>query len=306
LEIVTQPFLVFDVPLDAPEESEDLGTKEKFWFNHPVKGKCLFKKARPETGEAWSEKIAAELSELLNLPHASYELAKFSNEFGTLSPSFIPEGGNLFLGNEILSQVISSYPREENAPSQHTVAQVLETLERSSLGLPLSWIAPDGITNAVEVFVGYLLLDAWIGNTDRHHENWGVIRLEGQTYLAPTYDHASSLGRELRDEKRNSLSSGTYKRSVQTYVEKGPSCLYSEAIDAKPLKIYDAFCKAAKLYPKAANIWLDILATISADNTLALFQRIPGECISLIAIEFAQKILEINQNRLLEFKSQLQ
>jgi hypothetical protein len=81
---------------------------------------------------------------------------------------------------------------------------------------------------------------------------------------------------------------------------------YSEARDAKPLKIYNAFCHAAKLCPNAANVWVNKLSTISADKTLALFQRIPGERMSPMAIEFAQKILEINQNRLLESKSQLQ
>lgn len=29
---------------------------------------------------------------------------------------------------------------------------------------------------AFDVFTGYLLLDAWIANTDRHPHNWGVLR----------------------------------------------------------------------------------------------------------------------------------
>jgi hypothetical protein len=304
---VAQFFRVIEVPSDASTETEDLGTKVKFWFHDPELGLCLFKKIRPNTGEDWSEKIVAELCELLNLPHANYELATFNDERGTISSSFIPDNGSLFLGNELLSQVVSDYPQDEDSPSQHTVAQVIDTLNGSALGLPRNWIPPDGITNAVEVFVGYLLLDAWIGNTDRHHENWGVIRLEGQTYLAPTYDHASSLGRTLTDQERQGrLKTKDNRYSVQAYVERGKSCLYSEARDAKPLKIYNAFCHAAKLCPNAANVWVNKLSTISADKTLALFQRIPGERMSPMAIEFAQKILEINQNRLLESKSQLQ
>lgn len=304
---MTQLFRVINVSPDAPEETEDLGTKEKFWFQDENLGLCLFKKARPETGEDWSEKIAAELCHLIGLPHANYELATFKDQYGTVSPSFIPERGSLSLGNEILSQAIAAYPQSEKAPAQHTVSQVFDILQKTPLNLPQNWTPPDKITSVVEVFVGYLLLDAWIGNTDRHHENWGVIRLEAQTYLAPTYDHASSLGRTLRDQERqNRLKTKDKGYSVQAYVEKGTSCLYSEVIDNKPLKIYEAFCQAAILYPNAANIWLDKLATVSADNTLALFQRIPGERISSIAIEFAQKILEINQHRLLAFKSQLQ
>ena len=40
--------------------------------------------------------------------------------------------------------------------------------------------------------------------SDRHHENWGILRERIATgwldCLAPTFDHASSLGRELVDD----------------------------------------------------------------------------------------------------------
>ena len=41
--------------------------------------------------------------------------------------------------------------------------------------MPFEWKPIEGIVSALDVFVGYLLLDAWIGNTDRHHENWGFV-----------------------------------------------------------------------------------------------------------------------------------
>jgi hypothetical protein len=46
------------------------------------------------------------------------------------------------------------------------------------VNLPINGIPPEGIQKAVDVFVGYLLLDAWIGNGDRHHENWGIVRMK--------------------------------------------------------------------------------------------------------------------------------
>jgi hypothetical protein len=37
----------------------------------------------------------------------------------------------------------------------------------------------------------------------RHHQNWGLILSpDKKTYLAPTFDHASSLGRNETDENR--------------------------------------------------------------------------------------------------------
>ncbi|NEP10149.1 MAG: hypothetical protein F6K14_08015 [Symploca sp. SIO2C1] len=97
-----EAFPIVEVSQDAPEESEVMGTKEKFWFNDQERGLCLYKKARLGTGEDWSEKIAAELCKLLGLPHADYELATFDGSWGIISPSFLPEDGSLIPGNEIL------------------------------------------------------------------------------------------------------------------------------------------------------------------------------------------------------------
>lgn len=96
---MVEEFPIVEVPLDAPEASEEMGTKEKFWFRNGNQRLCLYKKARPETGEDWSEKIVAELCELLGLPHAEYELAMFDHCRGVISPSFLPELGSLIPGN---------------------------------------------------------------------------------------------------------------------------------------------------------------------------------------------------------------
>lgn len=202
---MSNQFPIIEVPVDAAEAEEAMGTKFKFWFQHPELGNCLFKQARANTGEDWAEKIAAELAQLLGLPHANYELAVWLEQPGVISPNFLAENTDLMHGNDILAGLASSYPRNQGYRlSQHTVSIVLEALKRPGLQLPLSWTPPLGITEAISTFVGYLLLDAWIGNGDRHHENWGfVVRLpEGIPHLAPTYDHASCLGRELLDAKR--------------------------------------------------------------------------------------------------------
>ncbi|MEH1906826.1 HipA-like protein [Nostoc sp.] len=298
-----EQFQIIDVPLDAPEADEDLGTKEKFWFRHQYLGRCLFKKARPNTGEDWAEKIAAQLSELLGLPHADYELAIFNGENGIVSPSFLPpqEGAILTLGNEILARIVSNYPQDYKDLSQHTIDNVFNAIGDALVNLPINWKPPEGISHPTETFVGYLLLDAWIGNSDRHHENWAFISLEEKIYLAPTYDHASCLGRNESDSKRKSrLITKDAGFSVQAYVEKCNSALYARVGDQKTLKTFNAFCEAQKRYPDAARIWLNNLARVSSNDTLELFERIPSNRISQTAIEFAQKILELNQSKLLD------
>lgn len=303
---MSQEFFIVEVPSNAPEETEEMGTKEKFWFHDLNRGLCLYKKSRPGTGEDWSEKIAAELCELLGLPHADYELATFENSRGTISPCFLPKAGSLIPGNEVLAQLMSDYPSGSSNPSQHTISNVFQVIGEPTVNLPSGWVPPEGICTAADVFIGYILLDAWIGNTDRHHENWAFIRVEQQNFLAPTYDHASSLGRNEPDQKRRErLTTKDRNFSVSAYVEKCESCLYAEISDKKPLKTFDAFCTAAQFRPEAARIWLERLAMVSATNTVDLFNRLPNERISPTASKFARRILEINQQRLLDCSGKL-
>lgn len=177
-------------------------------------------------------------------------------------------------------------------------------LKTPRVNLPRHWIPPAGVSNAEETFVGYLLLDALIGNSDRHHENWAFVSLNGKTYLAPTYDHASCLGGNETDETRERrLTTKDKGFSVQVFVTKCRSALYAKDSDQKPLKTFDAFLEARQRYPNAANIWLEHLNKVSNNDILGLFQRIPTERISKTAIEFAQKILEINQRRLRDLRN---
>ncbi|MBE9077546.1 HipA-like protein [Romeria aff. gracilis LEGE 07310] len=242
---MSQEFFIVEVPSKAPEETEEMGTKEKFWFHDLNRELCLYKKSRPGTGEDWSEKIAAELCELLGLPHADYELATFENSRGTISPCFLPKAGSLIPGNEVLAQLMSDYPSGSSNPSQHTISKVFQVIEKPTVNLPSGWVPPEGICTAADVFIGYILLDAWIGNTDRHHENWAFIRVEQQNYTA------------------------------------------------------------AQFRPEAARIWLERLAMVSATNTVDLFNRLPNERISPTASKFARRILEINQQRLLDCSGKL-
>ena len=292
-------FPIIDVPDNAAEAQEAMGTKFKFWYRHPELDNCLFKLARPETGEDWSEKIAAELAGLLGLPHAIYELATWLGQPGIISPRFLPKSTALIHGNDILAGQVSSYPKSQGYRlSQHTLSLVLQALTKPGLRLPLQWSPPSGISEAVSVFVGYLMLDAWIGNGDRHHENWGfVVQLpDGIPHLAPTYDHASCLGRELLDAKRIER---LQNQTVEKYAERSRSAFYRQESDKRPMSTLEVFRAIAQQYPKSANLWLEKLAQLSSQDLTSLWERIPSHRISQPALEFGYRMLEINRRRLL-------
>lgn len=309
---MTEPFPVVEVPADAPLSLEQMGSKEKFWFWHPGLGKCLFKAVREGTGEDWAEKVAAERCALVGLPHARYELATWAGKRGVVTPRFVPEKGSLVHGNELSGLLVEGYP--EPAPGsralyrvpQHTVERVLRILSAPRLRPPFGWERPSGVVSAVDVFLGYLALDAWIGNTDRHHENWGLLVVKEEEdpprfglHLAPTFDHASSLGRNESDERRKArLTTRDERFSVAGYASKASSALFLRETDRKPLSTLDAFREAAREHPAACSYWAHGIRTASLVEIRGILDRIPADRISQVGVEFALEMLRASRERI--------
>jgi hypothetical protein len=297
---------------DAPESTEPLGTKDKFWYEG---GQFLFKQVRPGTGEDWSEKVCAELAEYLGLPHAEYDLAEWHTEGqvlrGVRSRNFCAPGTALILGNELLAEVDPSYPAVASVSNYrvpaHTVDRVLSTLRLRELALPIGWTPPPFVETAVDAFIGYLSLDALVGNTDRHHENWGVLRSpNGQLHLAPTFDHASSLGRNLRDNERaERLQTHDQNRTVEAFAKRAKSALFRTESDLKPQTALSAFLEAARFSRAAAQGWLDVIRTLRDTDAAIIVKDVPPDRISHTALEFACRLISINRDNLLASREEL-
>lgn len=310
-KIAANVFPIYDISKLEPARIEQMGTKEKYWFSRAERywhwdsegDEFLFKAGRAGTGENWAEKVAAELCTLLELPHAEYDLATYHKIKGVISPKFVPKGAWLRLGNELLRKYIRGYEQlRRYKQKQHTVRVVLTVVSDRRVKLPIGWSNSDGLDCAADVFVGYLMLDAWIANTDRHHENWGLVVVpeNSSIHLAPTFDHASSLGRNesdhAREERLNTKDTG---RNMDKYVQKARSAFYRMPDDFKPLTTLDAFREAAMRRPEAARFWLGKLEQISSRNTKPILDKVPTEEMSNITKEFTQAILDLNRQRLL-------
>jgi len=304
-------YQIITVPEQIEESIETLGTKPKFWFKHNGIS-YLYKSGYGDSGEHWSEKIACELCNLLNLPHAHYELAVYKGVKGVICPDFMPEGGTLNFGNQLLIERVKDYPGTQFfRVKAHTLDLVLRILGSSSHRVqpPLGWKGPDGITKGVEVFVGYLMLDAWIGNQDRHHHNWGLIWTKEKTnHLAPSYDHGSSLGRNETDKNRFHILNHRGRPGrpllIQEYVEKARSAFYSTNSSIR-LKTTEAFKRAAEKYKNAGKLWLNRLERVSDEDVDLILKSIPETEMTQLAIEFTRKLLNLNKERLLRIGTQV-
>lgn len=289
-----EPFPILEVE-DLPERREPIGSKTKFWFRRSD-GLWLFKQARASTGEAWAEKIAAELAGALGLPHARVELAQCGHVTGVATLDFTSEAklGNLVHGNELLFETDPHYPKTSDYRVQeHTLDAVRRVLNKSEVGLP-KWQWPAGVSTPWEAFLGYLLLDALICNTDRHHQNWGVLVRSGAARvtrtLAPTFDHASSLGRELTDGDRDRRLHTTDKRGdLDAYVAKARSALHDA--NGHLLGTTAAFETACSMSPASGGAWLERLRSIRRETYADTVSRVPGQTMSALARSFALGLL---------------
>ncbi len=286
-----------------------MGTKAKFWYRLPNQegnAEWLFKFPRLDTGEHWAEKISAEIAALLSIPHARVELAVFGGERGTATESFTQDRQGLFHGNQLLKLVVLGYDIDKRYhQSYHTFENILEVLRR------IAFVEPEGspdnkfrfAEDADAQFAEYLILDAVIGNTDRHHENWGLLReWTGENWnirLAPTFDHASSLGRELSDDRRRLLIS---EGRTESYGNRGRGGIYLSEGDQYgpgPLQLVG---QLSAEHPALFASGLRKLENLDQKNILDIVKRIPNDWMTELQRAFAVAFIQNNLRQLIELR----
>jgi hypothetical protein len=306
---ILEKFTIFEIPFHKYESIEQLGTKSKFWFRDDVDYKLkLFKIGREGTGENWVEVVVAHICKLLDIPHAKYEFARWSDHLGTISESFVPEKGRLVHGNEVLAKTYKAidssveYPIDKYKVREYQLKFVSSIMKRSIFDLPFGY-KNENCKICFDVFISYIMLDCLISNGDRHHENWGFIVYESKIFLAPTYDHASGLGcRESDAIKAKRLQSRDRNYQVKHFVKRAQTPFFNKD---KMLTTLEAFELCANYEKDIALYWLQKLEALDLEKVRNIFDKIPSDLISNTSIEFAIKVLEENIIRLLEVKEAL-
>lgn len=292
--------------IDRSQEgaTEYLGTKPKFWFFRDGM-RWLFKADNRGTGEDWAEIIVSAICRELDLPHVAYELAEVWHEgerqqYGVVCRNIAPEPINLILGNQLLFERDPSYPAQDRYHMrQHTFDAVCQVLKGLQPPGP-DWM-PNPLANiatAVDVFAGYVVLDALVANQDRHHENWGAIRNQ-DTRLAPTFDHGASLARNITDgERTERLTTNDRNRQLEAMCRKARSAIYANSGDRKAMGTFDLLARFDGEAPMAVNEWQKRAAEIQATHLEAIISSVPATRMSELAKRFTLQLLLTNQQRI--------
>ena len=168
----------------------------------------------------------------------------------------------------------------------------------------MAWLPSGASTGSppdrFRVFAGYLVLDALIANRDRHEQNWAVLLPPGelQAALAPSYDHATSLGFNFRDSKRQAhLAMGSGQ--IEEWVRRGTAHRFEARPDGEHHTLVDLARQALGLAAEqASSLWLGKVAALTKDDVQAVVDRTPD--MSDLARTFAVAVVDLNRGRLLD------
>ncbi len=317
---------------------ESRGSRRKFWISFEEKPKLwLLKYPRPDTGEHWAEKIAAEVGKLIGVDCARVELAESGGDLVTICESFYPDvwfgeydlsdeqsdllegeqGADgemdwiveivspdveetIFLeGRDVLAWSNDHYDIEARFRQRdHNVGNIVQAVKEMFHDLSTPGIAQ--IDDIMRALASYALLDGLIGNMDRHHENW-MLKIEfsdegNWMSAAPSFDHASSLGRELRDDLRlRRMSSG----GVTDYLRRGRGGVYNDVDDKyapAPLALARSVCHR---WPDYTRDTMDRIASVGDSEFQSAVDRVPPEFMSEAAKDFAFQIIVTSRRELL-------
>jgi hypothetical protein len=106
-------------------------------------------------------------------------------------------------------------------------------------------------------FWDMFVIDALIGNSDRHFGNWGILDKGGDVQFAPVYDCGSSLGALLDDNEMSKLmaTDSLFKNKeynvVSCYSMDGKRIFYHEIFKNPPIGLSEAIKRVTPRIDKA-------------------------------------------------------
>lgn len=175
-------------------------------------------------------------------------------------------------GQILIAEADDRYrPRDARAGHPRATGHSLQNIEavladaRGPLGTPYeNW-------PAFEVFVGFVLFDAWVGNTDRHENNWAVLHgPAGQLHLAPSFNHGSALASGLTDANRTKITS---RGELEAWCSRGVAYRFEDMGGTSLLDF--AYLGLDRVAASAREHWLGQIRAVTDEQCHAVVDAVP-------------------------------
>jgi hypothetical protein len=234
--------------------------------------------------EAITEHLLNRIGEIFGFNMAESGLAWFGGQIRFLSKYFLnrpleqvlDHGADLYAGYLNDREFVEEIEKKHQSPEYFTIQFTQATL---------LYFFPEDYETLMLEFVKLLVLDALIGNNDRHFYNWGIIRnIRGKEkpVFSPIYDTARGLFWNDHDDKLLEIYKD--KNRLLTFIKK-----YSD--NSAPKIGWDGFKKLShfelveklKTLPLALNCDTikNICSDIKIDETIKMIDKEFGQLMSI-------------------------
>lgn len=139
-------------------------TNDSYYFKTSLKKIVDGKVVKEFPSEFWSEIVASQLGTMLNLPVLRYDIAAYKDILGCISKNMAKDDEEITEGVRIIANIMPSFPVDPDYKQKHFLDLIQKSLARI------------GISKFKRIAIEMLLFDCIIGNSDRHSENWALIK----------------------------------------------------------------------------------------------------------------------------------
>jgi hypothetical protein len=190
---------------------------------------------------------------------------------------FTADGGDLYEISTLLNQITTS--DEKLGPTIENVYFIIENI--------------DLIKDKEEILSSFwdmFVVDALIGNRDRHFGNWGIIEKDGEVSFSPVYDCGSSLSAMQDDSELQGVmdNPSLFKQQVLSNV------VSSYTMDGKKIKYNEIFKKPPQDLEKAI---LRIAPKIDMDNIYKIIDSVSA--MPDVRKEYLKKAVELRYTQII-------
>lgn len=231
----------------------------------------FFKYEKYNCSEACSEKLSCEIAKILKKDVAKIEFAKDENGIlGIIS--------YLFINNTITHTDAKDFFNENEFDRKKfcTINSIHRFLCRFG-------------EKEFEKFIGIMVFDALIGETDRHEENWGLLKRNDIYSLSPIYDSSCNLLRQLKDSKyAEKIYNGTI--DFNKFIMNSKTYIYKEE-QKRTYKHFELIQKLYEEYPIVVAKELENLKRLTNRKINNILNKLPDGIINAKHKEYIYRYL---------------
>lgn len=260
------------------------GTRDKNDVKDPATGEFYMFKYPAEyegqkNGDIWAEKIATEIGKVLKIKVQESYLAIKNNEQGILIKYSLDQKSEyLEEGATLLKAEFPDF--RVNKKPFYIYDNIEFCLRKEKIN--------------IEEFIDIIFFDCVIGNTDRHSENWGIIKnyANNTKRLIAAYDNGSSLGREFHSEEDISTT------DIKKYARNSRSCI--RLVEGRNVNHYNFLIYVLEKYPNQKVKYFEKIKFLTEEKINEIVNQVPDEFMPLNLKNFVIKLLLERKRNILE------